>query len=167
MSHIIIVGSGNLEWSFRVLSRIAAATDSLLLRIVRRDSIELEDTVVAREALDDIRKQLASHELISVRVTDVEASTTAAVYSPRYQGDVLEAWTCIIEGSLALIDETYQNAKQETVHTFVVHAVDEIPDFEDAVVTTNNFPWSYWSVVRAAVRDDRGHWVERSGPATH
>lgn len=71
----------------------------------------------------------------------------------------------MLECSGSVAARVYAQAKADARMSFVAISIDDNPDIDSPVVTVESFPWLYWSLAIASVRDSDGRWVERNGPA--
>lgn len=141
--------------------RGVSTTQCFLVRCQNLEGMQVEESSISD--LEDFAYDRSNIAYVSVVGEDMASLTFCR---PLSFANEFDCWTFSLESSDLLVLSTYATCLRETHPQFVALSVDDDPAFEGRTVDADTFPWSWYLLVRGAVRRVDGTWDERAGPLT-
>jgi len=115
--------------------------------------------------LADLGALLREGAVTSARIAPGDGRWWMMLFRPMFDSDGAPWWSLVVEYRILAADRAFEELKRIPGVSFVSVSMEESLDFGPGPVTPGTFPWTHFRLIRAAVRDGAGGWVERRGPA--
>lgn len=161
-----------LEAGAESLDPLLVATKSLLagadyrLEILQTTARKELDYVGYDGELSAIGALLRGGSISSARfIPHLSSISWLMLFCPMFDEEGVPWWSMVVEYRTSLYDEALDKLRSIPGLTFVSVSVEESLEFSHKILNPHTFPWTHWRLIRAAVRNDDGTWVEHSGPS--